>query len=219
MSRYINFYDPALRLKRDWLALDVLAWAGVALLLILAVTTLALRQHVRGLETEASDLASRVESLKQNRDQWTQQRSLADQATQARTLTVRQEIETHTRVLAQLEQADPAAPTGYADLMRAFARQHRQGLWLTGFTLDSGRQQLELRGRSLDAEFVPQYVQRLRQEAALAGYRFDDLRLSRPSAEKSLPDQKEAAEPPYLEFSLTNQLPNGDAPAAGAPRS
>jgi hypothetical protein len=218
MSRYINFYDPDLRLKRQWLALDTLVFVSIVLILVLAGSTLTLRQHVQGLERDTAQIGTRIASLKQRHEALGQQRSQQDLASQVRIKALRQDIEARERLLAQLEQRDPAAPAGYAELMRAFARQHKQGLWLTGFALDAGQtNSLELRGRTLDAEYVPHYVQRLRREAALAGYRFDTLRLTPPAVENPAAEKQDAAEAPYLEFVLGSQPAAGVTTKRGAP--
>lgn len=216
MSQQINFYDPALRLRRNWLTLDVLAAVSLALAGLLASATWALNVQVAKLEARAAALSTQLESARQTQDRLTHQRAAADQATRTRIAATRQAIEARSHVLEQLGQGEGAdRPAGYAAVMQALSRQHRSGLWLTGFSLETGMQRIELRGRALDADLVPQYIQRLRRETALTGYRFDDLQLMQPPGEPAAGVQNAVVERPYLEFILTNR-PASEQMAAAA---
>ena len=51
-------------------------------------------------------------------------------------------------------------------------------LWLTAIAVNGGTGAIELAGRSLDAKLVPEYMQRLSGEPALAGQRFDRFEIT-----------------------------------------
>ncbi|MHB8667918.1 MAG: PilN domain-containing protein [Burkholderiales bacterium] len=67
---------------------------------------------------------------------------------------------------------------GYAEYMRALARQSLAGLWLTGFSVGDGAVEMEISGRALHPELVPAYIRRLAQEPALRGRAFDSLSMT-----------------------------------------
>lgn len=69
---------------------------------------------------------------------------------------------------------------GYSDYLRAFARQIVNGVWLTGFRIESGGTEIELRGRTLQPELVPAYITRLKAEPALQGKSFATLNINIP---------------------------------------
>jgi hypothetical protein len=202
VSLQINFYDPALRLRRAWLTLDMLALMSVTLLVILALAAYALHLRMAGLEAQAATLSAQVTGLRQARDDLDRQRAEQSRALQARLSAGQARLASQSALLAHLHStAAPGAPGAQANVMRAFARQHREGLWLTGFSL-SPPDTLALRGRSLSAKAVPDYVRRLQTEPILAGYRFDSLVLTRPDAPPAPDPKTPTAAPAYLEFSL-----------------
>ncbi|HJW56074.1 MAG TPA: PilN domain-containing protein [Burkholderiaceae bacterium] len=95
---------------------------------------------------------------------------------------------------------------GYAEYMRAFARQSVGGVWLTGFALSGAGNEIELQGRALQPELVPAYIRGLKREPVLQGKSFAMLEMKKPPME---PDSKEAPSAekphlpvPYIEFSL-----------------
>jgi hypothetical protein len=94
---------------------------------------------------------------------------------------------------------------GFAEYLRAFSRQSLSGLWLTGFSI-AGSGELEIRGRVLSPELVPDYIQRLNREAVLAGRSFARLEMSRPKPEPAADKDRAAGKAPpaprHLEFSL-----------------
>jgi MSHA biogenesis protein MshI len=68
---------------------------------------------------------------------------------------------------------------GFSAELAALGRRHRAGLWLTELRIDAAAGTIELVGRSTDPSMVPAYLERLGQEAALAGRRFDRFALER----------------------------------------
>lgn len=69
---------------------------------------------------------------------------------------------------------------GYSDFFVAFARQHVEGMWLTGIRIAGAGRILTLRGRTTKPELVPRYIQRLKNEDILAGTEFREFRMRLP---------------------------------------
>jgi hypothetical protein len=68
---------------------------------------------------------------------------------------------------------------GFSSYLAALGRQHTPLLWLTSLTINGATRAVELGGRSVRAELVPEYLQHLGAEAALVGQRFDRLDIER----------------------------------------
>jgi hypothetical protein len=68
---------------------------------------------------------------------------------------------------------------GFSGYLAALARQRTPELWLTALAVNGGTGAIELEGRSLKPELVPQFMQRLGTEAALAGQQFDRFEIGR----------------------------------------
>ena len=103
---------------------------------------------------------------------------------------------------------------GFAEYLRAFARQTIGGLWLTSFDIGGGGE-LEIRGRALSPELLPNFIQRLNREEVLAGRNIARLELVRPKEEAAAPVDpgkgkgkaavKAAPVIRYFEFSLATE--------------
>jgi hypothetical protein len=88
---------------------------------------------------------------------------------------------------------------GFSPYLTALARQTMQGVWLTGMEIGSGSGDLVLKGRVLESELVPLYIQRLNREPLFQGRAVRELRLA----------AKNEAGKRYVEFSLQIPLAKG----------
>jgi Tfp pilus assembly protein PilN len=86
------------------------------------------------------------------------------------------------RLVEQLREQPLGGTRGFSEYLAALGRQHTPQLWLTGFAVNGGTGAIELAGRSVSAELVPEYLQRLARESALVGQRFDRFEIERDAA-------------------------------------
>lgn len=210
VSQQINLLLPELRPKHDWLAFPMVAGAAVAGVVLVAGFSAWGEYQTRALmaiqgqsEAEARSLQQQVQALGQ---------TLAGRKPSA---TLQVEID-HLKDL--LQQRDAALSVvesgklnpgeGYASVMRGFARQVTEGVWLTGFSFSGG--DAEIRGRLSDPAMLPQYIRRLNGEGAFQGRRFAALDMKEGSAAAissvgaGLPGT--ANVPRYTEFALHGNL-------------
>jgi MSHA biogenesis protein MshI len=68
---------------------------------------------------------------------------------------------------------------GFSGYLAAIGRQREPALWLTGIAINGSTGAIELAGRSLAPERVPEFMQRLGREPVLAGQRFDQFEIER----------------------------------------
>jgi len=107
---------------------------------------------------------------------------------------------------------------GYAEYMRALARQSLAGLWLTGFKIAKGGAEIEIVGRALQPELVPAYIAGLNRERMMQGRAMESLVMTQRQAALSA----DASRPPgapanysFTEFRLGSS--HGELPAEAAP--
>ena len=97
---------------------------------------------------------------------------------------------------------------GFAEYLRAFSRQSVNGLWLTVINIGGGGE-LEMRGRTLDPELLPDYIQKLNRERVLAGRKIARLEITRPAQEAAPAPGKEPGATQrttrFLEFSMATE--------------
>ena len=183
MLQQINLYQPIFRKQR--LIFSAVAMAQGAG--IVAAALLALYGYGALKVTRLEGEAARLESLEQT---FTAQLGAIDPALGANARAgVEQEIaalnatlESQRRLIDVLRNQPLGGTNGFSGYLAALARQHRPELWLTRVAVNGGTRAVELGGRSLRAEAVPEYLRRLGSETALAGQRFDRLEIERDEA-------------------------------------
>jgi hypothetical protein len=118
-------------------------------------------------------------------------------------------------LLSTLRTGELGNTDGFSRYLTAFARRALPGVWITGFTLGDGENDMVLRGRTLQAELIPAYIRALSKEDVMRGRKVVELRLSAHRSPKppaaaagaaaaAPAPQAGAAQPPaeFLEFSF-----------------
>jgi Tfp pilus assembly protein PilN len=178
MYQQINLYQPIFRKQRQiFSALTMLQGVGVVAAALLGIYWYGVWQ-VAGLEAEVVLLEGREKafaaqlgridpSLNANR-----RAELESELKRLNATLVDQQ-----RLIDVLRDQPLGSTAGFSGYLAALGRQRTPELWLTEFAINGGTGALELAGRSVRPELVPEYLQRLGREAALAGQRFDRLEL------------------------------------------
>lgn len=206
MSQQINLLLDELRPKRDLLAFPFVAGGMLAVVLAIAGMAGWGQLQVRSLVAVEAQSAAEMNALQQQVQALGQ--TLAGRAPNA---ALQAEIDRLNESLRQREQAlrvleggKPGDAAGHASLMRGFARQVMEGVWLTGFVVSG--QEVEIRGRLADPGLLPQYIRRLNNEAGFQGRRFSalDMKDSGAVAVVGAPADSAAGAkaPRYTEFAL-----------------
>jgi Tfp pilus assembly protein PilN len=179
MYQQINLYQPIFRKQRQIFSATTmsraLAIVTVALLVIYGYGLL----RVRGLEAEVVQLEGRERALttqlaridpslnRGHRDE------VAGELTRLNATLLDQQ-----RLIEVLRDRPLGDTAGFSAYLAALGRQRTAELWLTAIAVNGGTGAIELAGRSLDAKLVPEYMQRLSSEPALAGQRFDRFEIT-----------------------------------------
>lgn len=181
----INLYNPALRRQRVWLSLgNLAALSGVFALFLLALGFVlhsqagANRQRVQQLETRLA--TARAETMRLS----TQLGASPERDAAARELAeLKRQLALRREVLVALQGGAAIdggrSSAGFSDYLRGLARQTVNGLWLTGFAVAQGGDGMEVRGRMLVVDRLPEYIRRLNGEASFKGRQFVSLDISR----------------------------------------
>lgn len=182
MSQQINLFNPALRKTRDWLTAAPIAI--VACVLLVSVVTAAgwtmtkADSLQRTADQQAASLKSaqeRLVSLAKAAAEGKPDPQLAADLANARAL-----LKGREEVMKILEAGTVGNISGFSEYLRGFARQSPNGLWLTGFSIGSGSNEMEIRGRMLNPSALPEYIRRLNSEKVFQGRSFSALTIRRP---------------------------------------
>ena len=194
MSQQINLYEERLRPLRVWVSgRNVCIGAVLVLALVTGVAVWANREAAKA--TEAAALLQKQVSEQQ------QQLTALTKASADRKVSpvLSSELDQTKVMLAErsdvmdtLESRRHGNTTGFSGLMWGFARQAQKDLWLTSFNVTQGGEEIEIRGRVLDAAGLPAYVQRLGSEPVFQGRRFAALEM----LDKENTDDKQAQAAP-----------------------
>jgi hypothetical protein len=180
MYQQINLYQPIFRKQRQ-------IFSGATMLQALGIVAAALLViHGYGL-AKVGRLEADVVQLEGRERALTTQIARIDPALSANR---RAELEAELRrlnatlvdqqrLIDVLRDRPLGATTGFSGYLAALSRQRTPELWLTELAVNGGTGAIELAGRSLRPEIVPEYMRRLGTEGALAGQRFDRFEIER----------------------------------------
>jgi Tfp pilus assembly protein PilN len=117
------------------------------------------------------------------------------------------DIQNRQKIATILQTNDFGNTKGYSAYLAAFARQIPAGLWLTGFNITGGGNEVALQGRSLRPDLVPLYVTQLKREAVMQGKSFSALQIHLPTMnDEPIARKMDAGKPApyaaYVEFDL-----------------
>jgi len=206
MAQQINLYNPALRKQREWLTLGNVALLVLVMAVLLAGVGGVLRSQAAIGRASAQALEARLATV---RVEVAQQAARAGAASGSdpsgrelvelkEQLAMRREVLNALQGGAGLEALQGQSTVGFADYLQALARQTVNGLWLTGFSVGTGGQGIEVRGRMLVVDRLPEYIKRLNGEAVFKGRKFESLNIAR--SDRTSPPSVGS---PYAAFVLT----------------
>jgi hypothetical protein len=129
--------------------------------------------------------------------------------------------EARRRLVDTVRKALAESSGGFSEYMRVFSRQKMDGVWLTGFDIASGGEDLTISGRASSADLVPAYLQRLNREAPVQGRQFAKISVNQLHARQSAqpPDAAAGARgtpPSYVEFMVSTDDPTDKTRAGDA---
>jgi hypothetical protein len=207
MTQQINLFNPIfLKQKKYFSAVTMLQGLGMILFGAVALGGYARYQlYELGKEVDATKAQVAVEQgrLKKVMAEYAPKKK--DKGLDEQIMGSGQEADSLLQVFALLDGGALGSTNGYAEYMRAFARQITQGVWLTGFQIRGAGHDIVLQGRALQAELVPAYISRLSNEPVLQGKSFAALELQSPPPEvpgKGPAVAVQRVSPAYLNFEL-----------------
>jgi hypothetical protein len=208
VSQQINLFNPLFEEKRKLFGAAAMAQALVLLVVGVLAISLYCDRSVETLQREADSGARQLDKKK---------RQLADVSDQLQPRQKSAELEAQLgeaeaqlaslqRIASVIDRGELGNATGYSEYFRALARQHVDGLWLTGLAITGAGCDIGVHGRALNASLLPGFLGRLTQERILQGKSFGSLQISQPGqAPAADKNAKSAGTAPFVEFSLQSK--------------
>ena len=223
MSQQINLFNPIFLKQRKHFSATAMG-QGLGLILLGAMMVVGYaRLQLADLEANAAEarkqlMSTKAQLAKVSADYAPRQKSKALEDEVHR---MDAELKLRQQAFEIVQSGGGGNSTGYAGYLHAFSRQVVNGLWLTGFTIEGN--QIELRGRALQPDLVPMFINRLRQEPVMRGKSFARLAMEMPEVELAVSaDAENAASAAkrrgpagYIEFVLVSSDRVSDSPGEG----
>jgi hypothetical protein len=206
VTQQINLFSPAFRRqKANFSAVTGLQALAAIAAGITAIYAFQVYQN-RALERVLADTERQVT---QRRDQVLQiSKELAartsDKGAAERLARAEERLQQRRALLNEVRTGAGGSAGGFSAYLAALARRTMPGVWLTGIELGKSND-LVLKGRVLQSELVPLYIQRLNAEEPFAGRTVSELRLT--AREEAPAPQAEARAPTsFVEFYMSMPL-------------
>lgn len=119
-------------------------------------------------------------------------------------------------LLEKLRSGDLGNSDGVSRYFAAFAEQDLAGIWLTGFTVGQGGNELRVSGRALAPDLLPAYLQRLSGADVMRGRKVVALDLTAAAAARVASGTPAGGPARYVDFSFTAPLRIADPGADSA---
>jgi hypothetical protein len=201
MSQQINLFDARFRRQKPHFSAVtmVLAVLAVGILAVLIGQLYAYQNRIQEATLAQTDkrvlqLREQVVGLSREFGEQGRSSALADEIAR-----LQEQLRVRRSLLDSIQGGASGSLEGFSPYLAALARQSMQGVWLTGMEIGSGSGDLVLKGRVLESELVPIYIQRLNREPLFQGRAVRELRLA----------AKNEAGKRYVEFSLQIPLAKG----------
>jgi len=205
MSQQINLFNPVfLKQKKMFSAVNMLDALAV-LLVGVAVFYAYAKIETLNLDRQAVETGRQYDQAKTRLAQTSARYAprIADPVLAAEAVKLQAQLGARKAALDGMGMGAIAPEAGYAEYLRALARQSLAGLWLTAFKIAKGGAELEITGRALQPELVPTYIRGLNRERAMQGRAFESLSMTQRQAalpaDPSRPDST-SARYVYTEF-------------------
>lgn len=181
----INLYQSSIRSPRQVLTVPQLGVAAMVLIGVLAVTSVLQWWWLHRSEQQVNTAKQEQTQLMQEIEQLSKQLALSSNDSELKKTLGSKETELQDKqyVLQALTGKHFGNSQGFAEQFTGLARQHLDGIWLTGLYIHAGGEKLNLQGSTYEPELVPRYLQRLAQEPSFQGIEFKTFLMQR--ADKS----------------------------------
>lgn len=188
VEQQVNLYQPIFRAERRLFSANTIGLAlaaiTVTLLGIWGFGYFKLARLDRELEALHRQEASRSALAEQIAAELRPHASLAE--IEASNQQLASQLESRQQVLALVQQLAPAsASAGFAEQLQALGRRQVEGVWLRRIVLAAGGGHLLLQGAASHPAAIPEYVQALADEPALAHVHFDEFQVERTDGKAS----------------------------------
>lgn len=181
MNQQINLFQPIFRKERKILSFNTMGI--VCLIFVVLFGTIhgysviqgqGLKKEVKSLKVQHAQRLAQLEMISRESD-----KIRSKDQTESEINRLENELKAERYILSVLDGKRLRQIKGFSSYFESFSRQIVNGLWLTGFDVAQGGMSVQIRGSSIEPEYVPKFLQGLSQESQLNGTEFSVLQMLR----------------------------------------
>lgn len=171
----VNLYTDALKPQKVVLSLAHMLVVVVLFLFLIGGLSIIKRMALEDAMVSAEKKALQASDIEQNVVQLRAQvaRTIRDELLVATNEKLTKQLKQRERLVALLGTSVAQGNTGFSVLLVALGKQRIDSLWLTRMYFAKGGAQVGLEGGAANADSVPEYLKKLRQEPQFLGRNFD----------------------------------------------
>ncbi|BBP01374.1 PilN domain-containing protein [Sulfuriferula nivalis] len=206
MSQQINLCNPLFRKQEKYFSAITMVQSLAIILLGALLFYAYLQYQYRDLAKQAQQMSLRQTEAQQQLTQVAStmgprkpSQALLDSVAETEHAVQAQQV-----ILGLLKTGEMANQTGFSAYFQALSRQTVHGLWLTGFDVVGMGSQISINGRAMQAELIPQFIGKLKNEPQFVGANFTALEIAPPKPVTTNTTDTPPVSLPYTNFTLTN---------------
>lgn len=180
MSQQINLYNPLFLKKEKLFSTRAMAQAlGLVALGLVGIYAYSAVQ-TRDAERIAKEYASQVAAQREQMVALSARSSVnaRSKTLEAEVARLESAVKSRQGLLETLTTGQLGNSEGISRYFAAFGRQATPGVWLTGFTIGEGGNEMRVSGRVLHPDLVPVYLRALNREEVMRGRQVTELNLT-----------------------------------------
>jgi hypothetical protein len=206
VSQQINLCNPLFRKQEKYFSAITMVQSLAIILFGALVFYTYLQYQYRDIVKQSQQMTQRQTEAQQQLTQAATtmgprkpSQALLDSVTKAERAMQAQQV-----ILGLLNTGEMGNQAGFSAYFQALSRQTVHGLWLTGFNVVGTGSQISINGRALQAELIPQFIGKLKNEPQFVGADFTALEIAQPKPATTNATDTPPVSLPYINFNLTN---------------
>lgn len=191
MQQQINLYQPIFRRQEKRFSAKKLLGLFVGAAIFFTAVYGYARWNVHALETQLVDMQKQYNRELKRVDELSRQFPVKQKnlAMEQQLTRLRVERDAKQTLIGLLRGKSAFGNVeGFSGHMEGIARQRLDGMWVTGFSLNSGGESIDIHGSSLSPELVPQFLQKLSAERSFTGAEFRVFKMQRDAKNRAAID-------------------------------
>jgi len=174
MTQQVNLFTDAFRPPKVVLPLPQILLASLASVVILIAITLLLQADLKSEKQTLDTMVLKNQHMKDRLEilNGKAKKQKKDDSLVAANKRLSEKLNARKKMIGALDTVVVKDDDGFSAILLSLARQKQNNMWLNSIYLGASGKDMRLEGSALNADLVPSYLQKLRQESSFLGRTF-----------------------------------------------